>query len=65
MSAQRYSNDENGHPLPRDTAIVLAMEIPGLTTDWLFMGREEGLPVDFRRRLREMARLLRERRRIS
>jgi transcriptional regulator with XRE-family HTH domain len=65
MSAQRYSNYENGYPLWRDTAIALAMEIPGLTTDWLFMGREEGLSVDLRRRLRDMARLLRERRRIS
>lgn len=58
LTAQQYSNYENGHPLPRDPAIVLAREIPGLTTDWLFMGREEGLSFDLRRRLRAAARLL-------
>ena len=46
MKLAQYSNYENGYPLPRDGAITLATRVPGLTTDWLFMGREEGLSVD-------------------
>jgi hypothetical protein len=53
MTPAQYSNFENGYPLPRDAAISLVMLVPGLTTDWLFMGREAGLSVDLRRRLRE------------
>jgi transcriptional regulator with XRE-family HTH domain len=57
FSAQQYSNYENGYPLPRDPAMVLAREIPGLTIDWLFIGREEGLSFDIRRRLRAAAKI--------
>ncbi len=46
MSVAKYCNYENGYPLPRDAAITLATRVPGLTTDWLFMGREEGLSVE-------------------
>jgi hypothetical protein len=60
LTVAQYSNYENGYPLPRDPAIVMAREIPGLTTDWLFMGREEGLSFDLRRRLRAAARILEE-----
>jgi hypothetical protein len=56
MSLARYSNFENGYPLPRDAAITIVTRVPGLTTDWLFMGREAGLSVDLRRRLRQAAR---------
>ena len=55
MGVQQYSNYENGFPLPRDAAITLATTVPGLTTHWLFMGREEGLSVDLCRRLRQAA----------
>jgi hypothetical protein len=55
MSLPQYSNYEGGHPLSRDAAITLATRVPGLTTDWLFMGREEGLSVDLCRRLRQAA----------
>jgi hypothetical protein len=51
----QHGNYENGFPLPRDAAITLATRVPGLTTDWLFMGREEGLSVDLCRRLRQAA----------
>ena len=55
MSGPQYSNYENGIPLSRNAAITLATRVPGLTTDWLFMGREEGLSVDLCRRLRQAA----------
>jgi transcriptional regulator with XRE-family HTH domain len=55
MSLPQLSNFEGGVPLARNPAINMAKRIPGLTTDWLFLGREEGLPVDLRRRLRDAA----------
>lgn len=53
-----YSNFENGVPLSKPAAIQLATRVPGLTIDWLYMGREEGLSVDLRRRLSEAAEVL-------
>jgi transcriptional regulator with XRE-family HTH domain len=55
MTLPQLSNYENGVPLSRNAAITMAKRVPGLTTDWLFMGREEGLSVDLRRRLRAAA----------
>jgi transcriptional regulator with XRE-family HTH domain len=51
MTLPQYSNYENGVPLSKPAAVRLATRVPGLTTDWLFMGRMEGLSVDLRRRL--------------
>lgn len=53
MTLPQLSNYENGVPLSRNAAIMLVRKVPGLTTDWLFLGREEGLSVDLRRRLRK------------
>jgi hypothetical protein len=55
MTLPQLSNYENGVPLSRNAAITMARKVPGLTTDWLFLGREEGLSVDLRRRLRDAA----------
>ncbi len=44
LSEQRYNNFENGTPLSKDAAFRLVAKIPGLTTDWLWFGRLEGLP---------------------
>jgi transcriptional regulator with XRE-family HTH domain len=53
FSGPQYSNYENGVPLSKPAAIQLATRIPGLTIDWLYMGREEGLPVALRQRLHQ------------
>jgi hypothetical protein len=53
MTLPQLSNFENGVPLSRNAAILLATRVPGLTTDWLWLGRLEGLSVDLRRRLEE------------
>lgn len=53
LTLPQLSNFENGVPLSKVAAIAMATKVPGLTTDWLFMGREEGLSVDLRRRLQE------------
>ena len=50
-SISQLSNYESGVPLSKKSAIGLATLIPGLTTDWLFLGREQGLSVDMLRRL--------------
>jgi hypothetical protein len=55
LTLPQLSNFENGVPLSKNAAIGMAKRIPGLTTDWLFMGREEGLSVQLRQRLREAA----------
>ena len=55
MTRPQISNYENGLPLSKNAAVRLAQQIPGLTTDWLLMGREEGLSVDLRLRLRKAA----------
>jgi hypothetical protein len=43
LGEQRYNNFENGVPLSKDAALKMVSKIPGLTTDWLFLGRTEGL----------------------
>ena len=50
-SISQLSNYESGTPLSKNAAIGLAKLIPGLTTDWLFLGREQGLSVDLLRRI--------------
>jgi hypothetical protein len=50
-SISKLSNYESGYPLSKNAAIGLAKLIPGLTTDWLFLGREQGLSVDLLRRI--------------
>jgi transcriptional regulator with XRE-family HTH domain len=51
---QRYSAFENGSPLSRDVVFRLIQKVPGLTSDWLYFGRPEGLSVDLARRLGEI-----------
>lgn len=46
-----YSQYENGVRLSRDAAVMIANRVPGLTTDYLLRGSEEGLSVDLRRRI--------------
>lgn len=51
VSPTRWSNFERGLPLSRDMASRLVQRIPGLTLDWLYRGRPEGLPLELARRL--------------
>ena len=53
-SAQRWGNVENGLPLSRDVAFKLVQTVPGLTLDWLYFGKPDGLPMELARRLGEM-----------
>ena len=49
----QLSNYENGIPISKNAAVQLANRVPGLTTDYLLRGKEEGLSVDLRARLRK------------
>ena len=46
-----YHPFEKGQPLSRDVAFRLVRKIPGVTLDWLYFGRPEGLPLEFARKL--------------
>ena len=50
---RRWNNFERGYPISRDMAVHLTRSIPGLTTDWLFLGREDGLATKLQRELTE------------
>lgn len=51
LSAQRWNNFERGLPLSRQVAVKLVLTVPGLTLDWLYLGRTEGLSVQLAQRL--------------
>jgi hypothetical protein len=54
LSAQRFSNFENGLPLSRDAAFKIVQRVPGVTLDWLYFGKADGLPLAMARRLEEV-----------
>src|SRR3954468_21913142 len=53
LTLPQLSNFENGVPLSLNAAKSMVRRVPGLTLDWLFFGREEGLSFDLRGRLRK------------
>jgi hypothetical protein len=54
IGQQRWANYENGFPLSREIIFRLVQSVPGLTSDWLYFGKPDGLPVDLARRLGEL-----------
>jgi hypothetical protein len=50
---KRWNNFERGYPIPRDMAIHLVKAIHGLTLDWIYLGREDGLSIALQRELVE------------
>ena len=53
ISTQRWSNFENNKPLSHEMAVKLCRQVPGLTLDWLYFGKTEGLPVRLARDLED------------
>ena len=43
IEVKRWNNFERGSPLSKEIAILLVQKIPGLTLDWLFLGKEDGI----------------------
>ena len=51
----RWNNIECGAPLSKEMAVRIVRKFPGVTLDWLFLGRPEGLTVKIARALSEPA----------
>jgi hypothetical protein len=51
VSPQRVNNVEVGMSLSRDLAIKIVKFAPGLTLDWLYFGKPDGLPLELARLL--------------
>lgn len=51
LSPQRWSNFLNGKPLNREVAIKLVQVVPGLTLDWIYLGKFDGLTVALAQKL--------------
>ena len=51
VGRSRLANIEGGHKLTIDVAIALVKAVPGLTLDWLYFGKLDGLTVDLARRI--------------
>lgn len=54
VSPQRWGNVETGMPLSNQLALLLVRKVPGLTLDWLYLGKADGLPLEMARRLGEI-----------
>ncbi|MET4328316.1 transcriptional regulator with XRE-family HTH domain [Bradyrhizobium sp. i1.15.2] len=48
IEVQRWNNFERGMPLSKSVGILLVQKIPDLTLDWLFLRKEDGLPLRLR-----------------
>ncbi len=47
----RYHPFEKGVPLSRDVAFLIVRKVPGVSLDWLYFGKPDGLPLELARRL--------------
>lgn len=47
ISVSRWNNIENGTPLSIDVALRIVKKVPGVTIDWLYLGKTEGLTMAF------------------
>jgi hypothetical protein len=55
VGVNRWINVENGFPLSKDLALKIVQRVPGLTLDWLYLGKDDGLPFHLARKLGETA----------
>ena len=55
---KRWNNFERGYPMPRDMAIHLVRAIHGLTLDWIYLGRQDGMSLRLQRELEEAGKAL-------
>ena len=49
------NNIECGAPLSKEMALRIVRKFPGVTLDWLFLGRTEGLTAEMARALSELS----------
>ena len=55
LEHKRYVNFENGLPLSLSAALQIVQKVPGVSMDWLYLGREDALSVSLAARLRPVA----------
>jgi hypothetical protein len=55
---KNYNSVEKSGALSTQIALALVQHVPGLTLDWLWRGREEGLSVDLARKIDQAKRAL-------
>jgi transcriptional regulator with XRE-family HTH domain len=55
ISVTRLHNIEKDSPLSREVAFLIVDKVPGITLDWLYFGRLNGLSFDLAQRLRGAA----------
>jgi hypothetical protein len=53
ISASRLNNLVNGAPIGKEVAFTLVRKVPGLTLDWIWFGKPDGLPLQLARKLVE------------
>jgi hypothetical protein len=51
ISTQRLWNYQNGTPIPVQMAMHIVRKVPGLTLDWIYFGKPDGLTLVLARRL--------------
>ena len=51
VGLKRLWNAENGGSLGKELALCIVRKCPGVTLDWLYLGRTEGLSASMARRL--------------
>ena len=51
IPASRWNNLERGFPLSKEVALLLVRKVPGLSLDWLYLGKTDGLSVRLGRAL--------------
>ena len=55
IPATRWNNLENGYPLSKEVAFLLVRKVSGLSLDWLYFGKTDGLSMRLGQRLGEFA----------
>lgn len=53
IEVKRWNNFEHGSPLSKEVALILVRKVSGLTLDWLYLGKEDGLTTKLQRELSE------------
>lgn len=53
LDVKRWNNYLRGWPLPQDAALILIKAVPGITYDWLWHGRLDGVPLTLQAELEE------------
>jgi hypothetical protein len=51
VGLKRLWHAENGGPLAKELALRIVEKCPGVTLDWLYLGRTKGLSLSMGRRL--------------